>query len=335
MPAAVTHSLFGLEISSDQPVPGLPIVAAGTGPQAALHLQVTWGRLPSWCADGGLDAEPWYVSPFADTTGAPVLVATRERDGAFVRLRFAEGAEFIVDAGGSAVWAQWSAPLTAADAASYLFGPVLAFVLRLRGVTCLHASAVAIGDRAVAIAGQEGSGKSTIAAALATAGHPALSDDLVALRMDGERCTVQPGVPWLRPRHHGARLVAALAPAVHFTPTPDEGHVDLDLRQPGFRHERRPLPLGAVYVLATPAGSASAPRLEPLAPADAVTMLAADAWASRLMDAAMRTQQFEALCWVASHVPLRLLRTGSSPADVAAACRLLHDDVAAGAVLSA
>jgi hypothetical protein len=42
--------------------------------------------------------------------------------------------------------------------ADYLLGSVLAFVLRLRGLVPLHASAVVIGDRAVLFAGSAGAG---------------------------------------------------------------------------------------------------------------------------------------------------------------------------------
>ena len=48
-----------------------------------------------------------------------------------------------------------------------------------RGLLPLHASAVAVGDGCVAFCGARGAGKSTLAAALAQAGYPLLSDDLL------------------------------------------------------------------------------------------------------------------------------------------------------------
>ena len=41
----------------------------------------------------------------------------------------------------------------------------MGFVMLLRGIVCLHASAIAIDDEAIALLGPAGSGKSTTAAA--------------------------------------------------------------------------------------------------------------------------------------------------------------------------
>jgi hypothetical protein len=59
---------------------------------------------------------------------------------------------------------------------------------RWPAASVLHASAVAIGGRAVVIAGASGSGKSTLTAALVNSGALFLSDDLVPLTAD--RCEV-------------------------------------------------------------------------------------------------------------------------------------------------
>jgi dephospho-CoA kinase len=56
----------------------------------------------------------------------------------------------------------------------------------LRGVVCLHASAVAIGDEAIALLGPAGSGKSTTAAAFAERGYSVLAEDVVTLDDRGD-----------------------------------------------------------------------------------------------------------------------------------------------------
>src|SRR4029077_52896 len=94
--------------------------------------------------------------------------------------------EFAIDAGGKRIEVRWADSTTLENARSYLLGPVLGFLLRLRGVTCLHASAVAVDDFAVAIAGPPGSGKCTTAAAFARRGHAVLSDDVVPLLERGD-----------------------------------------------------------------------------------------------------------------------------------------------------
>jgi len=87
--------------------------------------------------------------------------------------------------------------LTTEDAATYLLGPVLGLLLRLRGVTCLHASAVALADRAIAFVGSEGAGKSTTAALLARKGLAIISDDVVALVERDALFTFIPAYPYL------------------------------------------------------------------------------------------------------------------------------------------
>jgi serine kinase of HPr protein (carbohydrate metabolism regulator) len=59
---------------------------------------------------------------------------------------------------------------------------MMGFVLLLRGCISLHACAVAIDDRAVAIVGPAGAGKSTTAAALADQGYSILAEDVVTLQ---------------------------------------------------------------------------------------------------------------------------------------------------------
>ena len=101
--------------------------------------------------------------------------------GAYLYITYWDGMKFWLNPEGSAVWAKWPETSSLEDAATFLLGPVLGFLLRLRGITCLHASAVVLDGRAVAFVGDAGAGKSTTAAAFARRGHPVLSDDVVAL----------------------------------------------------------------------------------------------------------------------------------------------------------
>jgi hypothetical protein len=63
-------------------------------------------------------------------------------------------------------------------------GLLMSVVLVLRGHLVLHASAVQVGDGAVAFVGSSGMGKSTLATLLCAAGAPLVTDDV--LRVDGE-----------------------------------------------------------------------------------------------------------------------------------------------------
>lgn len=73
-----------------------------------------------------------------------------------------------------------------------LTGPALALALMQQGALVLHASVVAIDHVAVLIAGHSGDGKSTLAAALARAGHDVLADDLAVVDVQGDVPAVRP-----------------------------------------------------------------------------------------------------------------------------------------------
>lgn len=76
-----------------------------------------------------------------------------------------------------------------------ILGPVFALLLQQRGLLTLHASAVAVGDAAVAFLGGHGWGKSTMAATLHARGYPLISDDLTAVTRDDR---VVPSYPQIK-----------------------------------------------------------------------------------------------------------------------------------------
>ncbi|MGA0879538.1 MAG: hypothetical protein ACO3SP_10520, partial [Ilumatobacteraceae bacterium] len=70
------------------------------------------------------------------------------------------------------------------------WGVILAFLQR--GEIPLHASAVSIAGRVVAIAGLKGAGKSTTSVGLARRGHELLVDDTSLLHLDGSEVRITP-----------------------------------------------------------------------------------------------------------------------------------------------
>jgi energy-coupling factor transporter ATP-binding protein EcfA2 len=82
---------------------------------------------------------------------------------------------------------------------TFLLGAVLAGLCYQRGLTPLHANAIAPEDRGIALTGPSGSGKSTLGACLAAFGRPVLADDVSVLGAgpDG-RLVIWPGVRRLK-----------------------------------------------------------------------------------------------------------------------------------------
>jgi hypothetical protein len=83
-----------------------------------------------------------------------------------------------------------------ADTRALLMGPVQAILWHQRGLLPLHASSVSIKGKAIAIAGDTGAGKSTLAAALAGRGCSVLADDISII--DPQTMSVLPGQRRLR-----------------------------------------------------------------------------------------------------------------------------------------
>ena len=64
---------------------------------------------------------------------------------------------------------------------------VVPFAMQQRGILCLHATAMDVNGRTIAIAGDSGAGKSTTAMALRQRGHSVLVDDVTLLDQSGDK----------------------------------------------------------------------------------------------------------------------------------------------------
>lgn len=72
-------------------------------------------------------------------------------------------------------------------------GSVMGMAAWYNGLVALHVSAVQDGDRLIALAGDSGVGKSTLAAALGTHGYPLFADDTLILDRQGDAFVAMPG----------------------------------------------------------------------------------------------------------------------------------------------
>lgn len=78
----------------------------------------------------------------------------------------------------------------------YLRGTCFGVLLMQRGMIPIHGSALAADGKCIIITGKSGAGKSTLAAALNQRGYQFISDDIVALNVDGNGDVwVVPGYP--------------------------------------------------------------------------------------------------------------------------------------------
>lgn len=313
-------SIYGLGVVANKIIPGVP-----ASPITADDVRITFGSLPSWLNAASNTQTETYVADSKDECGQPVLRVfgvLRLLDGKYYRFCYADQTEFLVDHGGAEIWACWPEPLTLEDATTYLLGPIMGFVMLLRGVVCLHASAIAMGDEAIALVGPAGSGKSTTAAAFSERGHSILAEDVVTLDDRVDHFLVRPAYPCIR--LWPASVKALYGTKTHLpklTPNWDKRYLDLS-----ERFQRQPLPLAAIYQLGERRDDRAAPFIEPLDKSEGLMSLVANTYATKLMDKQMRAREFELLTRLLNKVPLRRVTPHTDPARIPELCQSILMD---------
>jgi hypothetical protein len=317
-----TYSVFGLLLRTNLPLPRL---APAGNSAAAPDVEIQLGISPY--DNGEIPSDPEeikYASSYLDPGGNPALRIWQIAGGKFLRLEYYDGVQFWMDRNGKRVWACWSEASSLEDAASYLLGPVLGLLLRYRGVICLHASAVAIADHAVAFVGAEGAGKSTTAAVFAGNGYAVLSDDVVALVEAGGTFHVLPAYPHVSLWPDSVKLLYGSSDALpRFTPNWEKRCLGLGMEGPQF--EERTLPLGAIYILGNRTAK-PAPRVEEMSAQTALMALVANTFATNILDQEMRAKEFEFLGRLVSNVEVRRIIPHEDAHQLVKLCHLVSED---------
>jgi len=132
---------------------------------------------------------------------------------------------------------------------TYVFGQVISYALLKQGMEPLHATVLAFDEGAVALLGDSGYGKSTLAAAFLQAGFRLVTDDMLVLRENGDRWLAYPGLPRLKLFPEPARLfLGSEATGRPMNPFTDKMIVPVAAKQ----WEGTPVPLRAIYLLPRP-----------------------------------------------------------------------------------
>jgi len=307
------YTACGLAIISELPIPGL-LSAEHAGP-GDLRVEVGDAR-----GDTSGEERIRYVSRERHEDGTAQLTVWTASTGEH-RFRYRDGTQFLINENATSVAVHWVDPLTPEDAAVYLLGPVLGFVMRLRGIVPLHASAVMIGSGAIAFMGEAGAGKSTTAGAFAALGFRVLSDDLLPLVEMDSRILAHPSHPRLTVWPDSATALFGPEdelPAL--TPTYDKRYFDL---QSGHRFHDAPVPLEVVYVLAQRERALTGVTVRQLPPRAALMSLVSNTYSNYLLDPAMRAIEFDVLSRVAQDVPVRLVTFGDDVGHLFESCQRL------------
>jgi hypothetical protein len=319
-----TYTVFGLKVRSNLPVPGLTPLG---DPADAVDVEFHLGISPSSKREIPTNSENLtYTSSYTDESGNPALRIWKTADGGFLRLAYHDGVQFWLEREGKSLWAVWPAASTLEDTASYLLGPVFGILLRLRGVTCLHASAVSIENRSVVFVGAEGAGKSTTAAAFARQGFGVISDDVAALVETADGFRVMPAYPHLCLWPDSVEMLYGSSEALpRFSAGWEKRR--LALGNQAMRFENRSLPLGAIYLLGDRRAD-QAPFVERVRPQAGLLSLVADTFANKILDREMRAREFAVLSRLVTAVPIRRLHPHSDPSRIEELCTVIRKDFA-------
>lgn len=243
------YCAFGLRIASELPLPEL--ASFGSPPQTA-DLTIRFEPLP-------ISQEAAHP-PF-QVNGDEVLL----RVDKVARYRIARGCEISID----------PYPGVSEQAIRlFLLGSALGALCHQRGLLPLHANAIVVNQSAIAIAGNSGVGKSTLAAYFQTRGYQVLCDDVcvVSFGEDG-RPLAWPGLPRLRLLRDAAEIFGhdsqKLERAIDGS---DKYHLPM-----ATVAAKSPFPLARVYVLSDLAIGAEA-KIVPLTGLRAVQAIIANTY---------------------------------------------------------
>ena len=199
-PEPAVEALYGLRVQSDLPLAGRLVHES---PDLLICVGESW-LCPPPDSEVGTEIGRLHM-------GGRTLTSVLALDGGGWSIRFHGLAEAVVGAGAREVVLHEDPRAPAGMLNVLTAGPVLALVLALNGVACLHASAVAYAGTATAFVGGSGAGKSSLAGLCCGLGADLVADDILRLDVTDAHPMCYPGGRELRLRPGAATIAAALS----------------------------------------------------------------------------------------------------------------------------
>jgi hypothetical protein len=190
------HLLYGLRVQSDVPLYQHRPVSDAIEPD----VRIGWGE-PLPLTE---ERPPGRVLAHLETD-RPYYTFTVAGTGEHV-LRFYRTCDFVIDANLRVARMHVVDGADPEVAGVLAAGALLSYILTMRGEVVLHASAVQIGDAALAFVGRSGMGKSTMAALTCSSGASLITDDVLRVEFGDQNVTCRLGATELRLRKAAAEL---------------------------------------------------------------------------------------------------------------------------------
>lgn len=261
-----------------------------------------------------IGARPFHI--WQTPEGDAVADFHRMQCGFFIR--FPRRADFRIDFAQDLLSCTPHPEASAAAIEALYRNQVAPLVQAHGGVLVLHAAAIATARGALAFAAWSGRGKSTLAAAFASAGHPFLADDGLVLEPAGERYLAVPSQPSVRLWQDSETAIFPMA-------SPDEASSEKSLlgASASLPHQRSSLPLQCTYVLGD--GRATRTAIRRLGPAEALAALLRHAFVLDVDDRARLREHFRKLAELSDTTPVFSLDYPRRHEDLPALVRTILD----------
>ena len=320
------YRVYGLTCSSNLPIDGFPPEPfKSQRPDSDIGLDLL-SSTPEWVDEVlRLPSHAIYTKPGSSENEESIYTVTAFGKKQAFQLAYSDGTQFLIDGCITRVWGRCPPGFGIDYLATYLRGPLMGFILRRRGITALHASALNICGRGAVLCGESESGKSTVAAALALRGTPVLCEDVTALRMSGDAFCVEPGYAQVGLWPDAVEtLLGASDVLPRLTPGWEKCFLPLDGERAKFEPNERPL--GVIYLLAPRTASEDAPRIEQISPREALLGLVQNTYMNWLLDRKQRAAEFDFLSTLVKRIPVRRVVPHRDPAKIAALGDLIVAD---------
>jgi hypothetical protein len=288
--------LFGLTIAGDFPF--TVRLLSGNG-FISLSFLVSSRPLLSSVRPAGL---PIYASFLRGKDGGSLGSLYRGPEGEI--FRFPGTGDFRI---GSDRIDSYLAPQEDGLAELRVLGPVMSYWLELRGLLTLHAAAVEVAGRAVALVSRHGGGKSGLAAGMITSGAFLLTDDVLALEERDGFWEVRPSYPMMRMWPDEAEFFFGDYAGLPRVQRESEKR-SVMVGEGGFgRFQEASRPLACIY-LATRVEGAEAVEIQPVSRSEALIELVRHSFSPRLVEAVgLQPARLDRLARLVRSVPVRRL----------------------------